>query len=373
MKRMAGLLLAALLAVWLAQPCAALELTEELAETIGISDLNSEIPLQADQFAEDAGIAGLEAGELLSLTPQELWEGICVQLQRSFAETQGRLFAILGVVLLCALLSMVSSGAGESLPFGLIASLTLLAVLLDPLIECLTVCASTIRSCAQFMLSYIPVYTMVAATGGAPLTAGAYQMLLLGASQFFSQFSATTLLPLLQCYLALSMAGGIGRNKGLQNLSRGIRKVANWTLVLLMTGFAGLVSLQTFLGSAADSAASKTVKFLAGSFIPVIGSAVTDAWTALQGSIQVIHASVGSFGVAVTVFTFLPALISVTVLRAAVAFAAAAGEVLAVSEGKELLAGCADVLSVLTALLIAVLLVSVISTGTLLFLCGGGK
>lgn len=74
----------------------------------------------------------------------------------------------------------------------------------------------------------------------------------------------------------------------------------------------------------------------------------------------------------VAVCTFLPALITVTVLRAVVAFAATVGEMLSVSEVEDILSGCGNILSVLTALLVSMLLVSVISTATLLFLCGGG-
>lgn len=65
-------------------------------------------------------------------------------------------------------------------------------------------------------------------------------------------------------------------------------------------------------------------------------------------------------------------MITVTVLRAVVAFAATVGEMLSVSEVEDILSGCGNVLSVLTALLVSMLLVSVISTATLLFLCGGG-
>ncbi len=351
--------------------CAA-ALPDELAEQLGLSELNSEIPLQAKKFASESDFSGLSVGEAIKLSPSELWKGILSQLGKNFSSARTQLFSILAVVLLCALLSVVSAGGGESLPFGLIANLTVFAVLLDPLIGCITLCASTIRSAAQFMLAYVPVFAMVAATGGAPATAGAYQLIVLGASQFASQFSATTLLPLLQCYLVLSLAGGLGKNKGIKNLSSGVKKVINWSLVLLMTCFAGLLSLQSFLGAAADTATVKTVKFLAGSFIPVIGSAVTDAWAALQGSIQMIHATVGSFGVTVAVCTFLPALLTVTVLRAVVAFAGMVGQMLSVGEVEDILSGCGNILSVLTALLISMLLVSVISTATLLFLCGGG-
>ncbi|MBS1382442.1 MAG: stage III sporulation protein AE [Oscillospiraceae bacterium] len=372
MKRYFRWICVALLCAALAIPCRAAPLSEELAAQLGIENLNSEIPLQAKEFADDADLSGLSVGEILKLSPSSLWNGIAVQMGRILSSARAQLFSILAVVLLCALLSVVSSGGGESLPFGLIANLTIFAVLLDPLISCITVCASTLRSAAQFMLAYVPVYAMVAATGGAPATAGAYQMIVLAASQFSAQFSSATLLPLLQCYLVLSLAGGLGKNKGIRSLSSGVKKVVNWSLVLMMTCFAGILSLQSFLGAAADTAAVKTVKFLAGSFIPVVGSAVTDAWAALQGSVRIIHASVGSFGVAVAVCTFLPALITVTVLRAVVAFAATVGEMLSVSEVEDILSGCGNVLSVLTALLVSMLLVSVISTATLLFLCGGG-
>ena len=55
----------ALLCAALAIPCRAAPLSEELAAQLGIENLNSEIPLQAKEFADDADLSGLSVGEIL--------------------------------------------------------------------------------------------------------------------------------------------------------------------------------------------------------------------------------------------------------------------------------------------------------------------
>lgn len=72
----------ALLCAALAIPCRAAPLSEELAAQLGIENLNSEIPLQAKEFADDADLSGLSVGEILKLSPSSLWNGIAVQMGR---------------------------------------------------------------------------------------------------------------------------------------------------------------------------------------------------------------------------------------------------------------------------------------------------
>ncbi|MPN28456.1 hypothetical protein SDC9_175898 [bioreactor metagenome] len=138
-----------------------------------------------------------------------------------------------------------------------------------------------------------------------------------------------------------------------------------------MTIFTGLLSLQSFLSAAADGAAVKTAKFLVGSFIPVVGSVLTDALSAMQGSLHIIKASVGSFGILVAVLTFLPVLLHITVLRAVVAIASITGEMLSVTPVKGILSGFSNLLSIMTAILLSMMMLLVISTAVMLSLTGG--
>ena len=344
---------------------------EELADQLGLELLQQQIPPAAQEMADELSLDDLSMGKALTLSPRALWELLTRHAAQAINAYKKEMFSILAAVLLCAILSVLGEKTQASSVFGLIGVLSITAILCGPVLECLAQGAESIRACAQFMLAYIPVYATVVATGGAPATAAIYHTVLMIAAQTVSQLAAGVFLPLTQSYMMLSLAGGIGQNGGIMMTSGAIKKLINWGLVLVMTAFTGLLSLQSFLSSAADGAAVKTAKFLVGSFIPVVGSVLTDALSAMQGSLQIIKASVGSFGILVAVLTFLPVLLRITVLRAVVAVAAITGEMLSVSPVKGILTGFSNLLSIMTAILMSMMMLLVISTAVMLSLTGG--
>ena len=343
----------------------------ELAKQFGLELLQRDLPPQAQQYTEELSLDELSTGKLLSLSPQALFKLVTEQLADMLNRYKRELFSILAAVLLLAILGTLGEKTQATAVFGLIGALSITAIMCEPVLFCVENGAASIRDSARFMLTYIPIYATVVATGGAPATAAVYHTVLMMAIQIVSQLAAGVFLPLTQSYLLLSLAGGIGQNKGVVMLSGSIKKLLNWGLVLVMTAFTGLLSLQSFLSAATDGAAVKTTKFLVGSFIPVVGSVLTDALSAMQGSLQIIKASVGSFGIVVAVLTFLPVLLQITVLRAVVAVASIIGEMLSVEQVKGVLSGFSNLLSIMTAIVLSMMMLIIMSTAIMLSLSGG--
>ncbi|MFV0498112.1 MAG: stage III sporulation protein AE [Candidatus Fimivivens sp.] len=351
--------------------CFAASPVEELANQFELDLLQQNIPPSAQEMADELSLDDLSMGKLLTISPQTLWDILTRHFTNTVATYKKELLSILASVLLCAILSVLGKNTPASSVFGLISVLSITTILSGPVLYCLEQGARSIRACAQFMLVYVPVYATVVATGGAPTTAAVYHSVLMIAAQIVSQLAAGVFLPMTQSYMMLSLAGGIGNNVGIVMTCGAIKKIINWGLVMVMTAFTGLLSLQSFLTSAADGAAIKTAKFLVGSFIPVVGSVLTDALSAMQGSLHIIKASVGSFGILVAVLTFLPVLLRITVLRAVVAIAAIMGEMLSVTPVKGILSGFSNLLSIMTAILLSMMMLLVISTAVMLSLTGG--
>lgn len=372
-RTLLALLLALLLTGALAPRCEAAtpQTMQELTEQFGLAQLQEALPETARELAREATGQDLSPGQLLTLSPSALLDLVADGLRDGLLRYRRDLFSLLAAVLLCALMACFDEGKTLSTGFGLVGVLCITTVLCRPVLDCVLFASRTVQDCAAFLLAYIPVYTTVVATMGAPATAAVYHAVVLAAGQAVSQLAARLLLPFAQAYLLLSLAGGIGRNKGIMTVSSGVKKLVNWALVLAMTAFTGLLSLQSFLGSAADGAAVKTTKFLVGSFVPVVGSVLTDAISAMQGSLQLIRASVGGFGILAALFTFLPVLLNITVLRGVVAVAGVVGELLAVEQTKGVLAGFSNMLSVMTAIVLSMLTLVVISTAVVLSASGG--
>lgn len=53
----------------------------------------------------------------------------------------------------------------------------------------------------------------------------------------------------------------------------------------MMTVFTGLLSIQSIVGTSADTLGVKAAKFVVSNFVPIVGSAVADAYTTMRSGL----------------------------------------------------------------------------------------
>ena len=92
---------------------------------------------------------------------------------------------------------------------------------------------------------------------------------------------------------SLAIVDAVSPSVSVGGLLRLSRKCTTWILGLLMTVFLGVLSMQNWLGSSVDTAASKTTKYVIANFVPVVGSAVSDAYTTVRSSLQMLRSTTG--------------------------------------------------------------------------------
>lgn len=356
---------AAIVVLFLTGRALAYEIPEELSERFGLSSLLSAVPEEAKQLTDETSLRDLAFGEALSLTPQALFETALKEWKSGAAAFQKTLLSLLALILLASLIQTVCRETLCCEAANVLFSVCVVLLLRVPLSDAIFRTASTLRSAAAFLAAYVPVYAAVISASGNPATASLYHVAVLTGAQVISAAVNAGLVPLCCVYWNLCIAESIAGDL-FPNWSLAVKKIICWSLVLLVTAFSGILSLQSALTGAADGASVKTVKFLVGSFVPVIGSAITDAVQAAKGSIRIIRASAGIFGIAVTALTFLPSLLSVGLLRLQVGAASVLSGLLLTGQCATSLKSMGQLLSVLTALLSAAALLMIVSTAVVL-------
>ncbi len=262
-----------------------------------------------------------------------------------------------GLSVLSLLLVMAAAATFESLkPFedvlSCVFSLTSGALLVSSLISFISSCGSAIKGTTVLMDGFVPVYAGILTATGKGLTASGMSFLLLTASGTVASLSAFLILPLLNCYLGVGLAGSIMPMGGLGRLNEGIKKAALWTLSLTLTVFLGILSIQTGVNRAADGLGVKTAKFMIGTFVPVAGGALSESLTTLLGSLGLLKTSVGMFGVVAVAATLIPTFAELLLWRITLWGLSIAADVLGVGGRTEILRSADSVLSVLMGILL---------------------
>ena len=107
-----------------------------------------------------------------------------------------------------------------------------------------------------------------------------------------------------------------------------------------------------------------------GSFVPVVGGALSEAFTTAQGCLHLLKTSVGIYGVVVSAVLFLPVIARLIVWYITVNLSSSASQVLGLSKISQFLKAISSALGILLALLFCFMLILIISL-TLVLMVGG--
>ena len=140
---------------------------------------------------------------------------------------------------------------------------------------------------------------------------------------------------------------------------------------LACTLFVGLLSLQSLVGGAADTLGSRAVKFSLSSFVPVVGSALSDAFSSLQGCLSLLKTTVGAFGMISTTLIVLPPLLECMAWSLALSLCGMAADMFALPEVSALLKTAQGVVKTLLGILAACSLFMIVAP-VIVALAGGG-
>ena len=282
------------------------------------------------------------------------------------------LFLILSVILLHCVVTGVWGKSDVSPVAGYISALAIAAGALFPLVQLLSDTVNATSGISKFMFSFVPVYAGIILAGGAAKTAGSFSGLLMGASQAVSALINSFVVPFISIFLSLSFAGGISEMK-LEGLLSSIKKAAVWTLTLGLTLFCGVLGIQTTITSAGDNLSLKTARFMAGSFLPVVGGAVGEAMGTVGSCIGVLRGAVGAYGVIGILAILLPIFLSLIAWRLVLIAGESSAELFGADMVRGMLKGIGSAVTILIGLVIWTALLFIISLSVVMIAAGGAR
>ena len=170
--------------------------------------------------------------------------------------------------------------------------------------------------------------------------------------------------------MAMAIVDAVNPSVSLEGMLRCIHKAAAWVLGLLMSVFLGFLTVQSLVSASADRVGTKAAKYVISGAVPVVGGAVSDAYTALLGSMGVLRSGVGMIGIAALLSLVLPGILELLTARLCTAFGAAAAELFAVPRLTRLLKNLECVLALGFSTAVSFTVMFLVSTAMLLLITG---
>ena len=335
----------------------------------GVSDMYGALPDGArdslpDRLENDisengeSAVASLGAGYIASLAASAL--------KAAFAYSVKPLAAVIGVLLLSALLNSagVTAAGGEALGFSSAVSVTV--TLFGAITPIFKLTSDTLSGIGLIMKGILPVMTGIYAMSGNITAASVNSTWLMLLLTFLETLTENLLMPLLcTCagFIAVTTLSRFTGAPDMSGVSGELKKALTFLLAAAGTVFTTVMAYQTALAKSADSVALRSLKFASGNMIPVIGGALGEAADGYLAGVSLIRSVSGTLAAVAVISYVLPALFKIAVLRAGLSAAAAGAEIMGRGKEAAVVREAGEVLGIAVALICTASVLSVIAVG----------
>lgn len=329
----------------------------------------SEIADEVDDILSDYDL-DWSIGDISGMTFGELWNRII----DSVSDRLSAPVRLLGTLLAVIVFSAAVKGLGEGFfmkrnnagLYNMVCVLTAVTAITPPLFVVYENALNAVERTGGFMLVFVPIFAGITIACGGTLSGGVYSMMILGASELFTALTNRYLMPILGASAVLAVSGSVFPNVSVDGIVKLIKKIITWAMTVSMTLFTGFTAMKCTLAAKTDGVAVKTAKYIISGFVPIVGGAVSDAYTTVKGSFDVMRSTVGTAGNIAIILFILPPVIEVLIFRGVMWIGTSAAELLSAEPLVRLMKAIDGSLAIVQSILICYSIMLIICTGILI-------
>lgn len=285
----------------------------------------------------------------------------------------------IGTVLAIMLLYAVFDSYKDSLKISptqqvldTVVTLCITCAIVIPVTSVISSSTSAIKSAGTFMLSYIPIMAVVLIASGRQLAGSSYYASMILAGEGVVQISSNVITPVLNGFLGISVTSAVTPNINLKGVTQLLNKLIKWSLAFIMTVFSAFLTFKSIIATAVDNVSVRAVRFTLSSFIPIVGSALSEAYKTVQSSVNMLKSGIGVLVIIAVGFIFLPVISQCLIWMISLNISKSVGEVLNLTLPCTLIGNVISVISTLFAVITCIMSVFIISTAVIL-MAGGAQ
>lgn len=351
------------------------ENTDEIfSESLNLEQLYSGLPQDAKKILDSMGIGEAGADTLDNVTFESVMNGILDTFKEQSTGVFRAFTVITAVILIYALFDgFTQSITGDTLRevLSVVCAMSLACALVVPVTDVINDSAVIITTATNFMLCFIPIMCAVLVTCGKSLAGSGYYALMIGAAEGISQLCQKVISPMLNVFLGVSICSSVVPQVNLSGIISFFAKTVKWLLSFTFTVFSALLTFRTLISTSVDTVSARAVRYTVSSFVPIVGTALAEAYKTVQGSVNILKNGMGVFVIFGVGAVFLPVIVKLLLWSFSVNLCKNIAQIINLNLPMQMLSGVSTVLSVLFAVNICIMALYIISTA--LIITAGGN
>ena len=256
-----------------------------------------------------------------------------------------------GAVVISAVAAALNKSfiGGENRAFTFCLSLSSVLIIWRSLSQGVKIAGELLSSLSNIMLLAVPAMEGLLIysgnTGSAAVYGTGMTLMITVCESMFSRilYPATVI-----CFF-LSAAHALSQGSGISFAAKIVRGFCGGILIALMALMTFALTLQNTQGAAADTFGARTLKFALSSYMPLVGSSISESFSCLAAGVSVVKQTLGVTGIGALLIVLTAPVLMLVGSRVSVGAAAAVAELLDCEREKNVLSQMGGVFTLLIA------------------------
>ena len=304
------LLITALTVLITALPCYAMEADELISRQLEMSG--------ADEVYIDEDISlGAVTEDLISFETPSAESIVNSFFSRMFESVSESISLCIGVVLIVIVLNIITNAIGENAEvFNLSFYMCYMVIFMMGVASFRSACdiaRTSIDELNFFMKAAIPVLGNLMTASGGIVRTTLMSSAVVGLSTSVSVVGEI-LFPVSTMSALISGVGGLSGDNSLKGFSTALKKASLWGLGIIITIFTTVLSIRGFAAVNLDSVAGRTIKYAAGTFVPVVGGMLSETMDSIIACGRLVKGAAGGASVVIMLYLCLSPIVKLVAI-----------------------------------------------------------
>lgn len=347
----------------------------QLRDEYQLDALYDSVPDDTKDLLDSLGLDNVDYTNIVDISFGQILKTVEQVLLGIYKGPLSSALSVIAIIILSSLIKGFSTSFSESTLAPVLsasASVFTAVILILQVSACISNTCSVIDMSAKFTLVFIPIFVFLVAASGCPLSAVGFNSLIFGLAQLLSNLSGLLLMPVANIFLGLGITAGIKPELHLSTITAFIKKNLILILSFATTIFMTIVSIKSNVASGVDALGDKSLRFALSSFVPVIGSTISEGLASIKGYVSLMKSAAGIFSIITLFLIYLPALLELIIWNISLSLCGLCSDLFEEKSVGGIVKAVQDTLSILLVILILCMVTTIVSIGIMIGVKAGG-
>lgn len=318
-------------------------------------------------YLEELGIDEFSFEKLFSVNPTRFVELIIGIFKDTGSNVIKYLYLVIAVIIISSVASsFIKTNSGNLKTVEMITSLIIISLTIVSVSRLMLDVTVNLKLCTAFVNLYLPIMTAIIVASKNPALALTYNSFSLVLSSIITAIAEHVFMPLLTLLLSFNILSSFSFEDSKNRIFKTIKKIIIIILSLFSIIYTGLLSTQSLLASSSDSLALRGIKFISGTFIPIVGGNIGETLTSVIGSFEIMRNTFGVFIILVIALINLPVMIELLIWYFALQISVIISSFFNLNSITEILENLSEIVSLINTILFFITFVLITSTGIII-------